>query len=99
MKKDLQSVSRAVFFLLILFLLCSTISFGQHNPLIGSGNSYVNISKQSTGGFIQVGDTLEIRTNHFWGSAYNSSNASKLFSVRYYDSVPLKTSMLTGTAD
>src|ERR1700748_2531423 len=99
MKKDLPSVYRAAFFLILLFLLCSTISFGQHNPLIGYGNSYINISKKTTGGFIQVGDTLEIRTNYFWGSTYNSTNASKLYNVRYFDSIPLKTAMLTGTQD
>jgi len=98
MKKDLQSVFKAISFLAISFF-CSTLVFGQHNPLIGYGNSYVNITKKSTGGFIQVGDTLEIRTNYFWGSSYNSANAGKLFSVRYYDSVPLKTTMLTRTVD
>jgi hypothetical protein len=99
MKKDLQSAYRAVFFFIILFLVYTVPSFGQFNTVIEEGNSYVDISKKATGGFIQVGDTLEIRTNYFWASTYNSANAGKLYSVRYYDSVPLKTSMATSTTD
>lgn len=98
MKKDLRSLFRTALFLAISFFVCSLSSFGQFNASFEAGNSYVNLSKPN-GGFIQVGDTLEIRTNYFWGSTYNSANAKKLFSVRYYDSVPLKTTMLTTSAD
>jgi hypothetical protein len=99
MKKDLHPAPSAVFFFIISFLFCSITSFGQFNPVIEGGNSYVDISKKSSGGFIQVGDTLEIRTNYFWGSSYNSANSGNLYNVRYYDSVPVKTTILTGAAD
>ena len=99
MKKDLQPVSSAVLFFIIAFLLCSVTSFGQFNPVIEGGNSYVDLSKSSTGGFVQVGDTLQIVTNYFWGSTYNSTNGGNLYSVRYYDSVPINTVMSTGATD
>lgn len=87
--------------LVILAVCCITgnQALAQRNPLLGAGNSYVNISKRTTGGFVQVGDTLEIRSNYFFGGNYNIANARTLFSVRYYDSVPKHTTMLTGTND
>ena len=99
MRKDLQLACKAFFFLIILFLFHAASCFSQVNTVIEGGNSYVDISKKSSGGFIQVGDTLEIRTNYFWASNYNSSSGGNLYSVRYYDSVPVKTTMLTGTTD
>ncbi|MFT3678604.1 MAG: T9SS type A sorting domain-containing protein [Chitinophagaceae bacterium] len=56
------------------------------------GNSYVNVSKRSTGGVVQPGDTLEIRMtiNH---------TAGTLYGLRYVDNVPTHTNMLTGTQD
>ncbi|MEP7377572.1 MAG: T9SS type A sorting domain-containing protein [Chitinophagaceae bacterium] len=56
------------------------------------GNSYVNISKRTTGGVVEKGDTLEIRmtVNHLSGTMYN---------LRYVDNVPTKTAMLTGATD
>lgn len=99
MKKDIHPIFSAVFFFIIAFMFCSISSFGQYNPLIGEGNSYVDVSKKTSGGFVQVGDTLEIRTNYFWGPAYNSVNSGNLYTVRYFDNVPLKTTMLTGTYD
>ena len=74
-------------------------AIAQRNPLIGAGNSYVNVSKRSTGGFVQVGDTLEIRSNYFFGSGYNTANARTLYRIRFYDSIPIKTTMLTGVND
>ena len=86
MRKHLQLVCKAVFFFIILFLFHTIPSFGQVNTVIEEGNSYVDLSKKASGGFIQVGDTLEIRTNYFWASNYNSANSGNLFNVRYYDS-------------
>jgi hypothetical protein len=61
-------------------------------PVVRFGNSYVNISKKTTGGVVQQGDTLEIRMtiNHTSGTMYN---------LRYVDNVPSKTAMLTGATD
>jgi hypothetical protein len=95
-------------FILVLFAILQLYisrAYAQHNPLIGAGNSYVNISKKTTGGFVQVGDTLEIRTNYFFGGTYNSANFAangnqyRIWNIRYFDSVPQKTTMLTGAGD
>ena len=83
----------------IFFLLIAELSYCQRNPILGAGNSYVNVSKRNTGGVVQTGDTLEIRTTYYFAGSYNSSNANTLFKIRYYDSVPLKTTMLTGVND
>lgn len=85
------------FFCLLMVFKISN-SFAQRNPFLGAGNSYVNVSKRNTGGVVQVGDTLEIRTNYFFASSYNSPS-NTLYKIRYLDSVPLKTTMLTGVAD
>jgi hypothetical protein len=57
-----------------------------------SGNSYVNITKKTTGGVVEPGDTLEIRMtiNHTAGTMYN---------MRYLDNIPTNTVLLTGTND
>ena len=59
------------------------------NAPVRFGNSYVNISKRTTGGVVEPGDTLEIRmtVNHTSGAMYN---------LRYVDNVPTRTTMLTG---
>jgi hypothetical protein len=99
MKKSLPKVIQLCSIAAALFMVGINQLFAQHNPIFGAGNSYVNISKKTNGGFVQVGDTLEIRTNYYFGGSYNIANAKTLYSVRYYDSVPLNTTMLSGTAD
>lgn len=56
--------------------------------LVRYGNSYVNITRKTTGGVVQTGDILEIRMtiNH------TSGTMSRL---RYVDNVPTKTTMAT----
>jgi hypothetical protein len=56
------------------------------------GNSYVNVTKKTTGGVVEPGDILEIRmtVNHTAGTMYN---------MRYLDNVPTNTEMLTGGND
>jgi trimeric autotransporter adhesin len=70
------------------FNICATTS----NAPVRFGNSYVNLSKKTTGGVVQPGDTLEIRMtiNHTSGIMTN---------LRFVDNVPTKTSMLSTTAD
>jgi len=70
------------------FNICATTT----NAPVRFGNSYVNISRKTTGGVIQPGDTLEIRftVNHTSGT---------MTALRYVDNVPAKTSMLTGAGD
>jgi len=93
MKKTIPCFYKNVVSCFLFSLLLSSFIYGQRNPLLGAGNSYVNITKKSTGGFVQVGDTLEIRTNYFFGKTYNSN---RIYKVRYFDSVPLKTTICTG---
>ena len=71
----------------------------QRNPILGAGNSYVNVSKNATGGVVQTGDTLEIRTTYFFAGSYNSGSSNTLYEVRYFDNVPLKTAMITSAAE
>ena len=61
-------------------------------PTVRFGNSYVNVSKKTTGGVVEPGDTLEIRMtiNHTSGTMYR---------LRYVDNVPTNTAMLTGAGD
>lgn len=56
--------------------------------LVRFGNSYVNITRKTTGGVVQPGDVLEIRMtiNHTSGTMTN---------LRYVDNVPSKTTMAT----
>lgn len=53
------------------------------------GNSYVNITKQTTGGVVEPGDVLEIRmtVNHTSGTVY---------APRYVDNIPTNTAKATG---
>ena len=62
-------------------------------PVVRFGNSYVNITKKTTGGVVEPGDILEIRMtiNHTSGSTFSN--------LRYIDNVPTKTTMLTGATD
>lgn len=93
MKKTTHCFYKIVIFCLLFFCLFFLQSYAQHNALIGAGNSYINVTKKANGGFVQVGDTLEIRTNYFFGRGYNGNN---IYKVRYYDSIPLKTTLCTG---
>lgn len=57
--------------------------------LVRFGNSYVNITRQTTGGVVQTGDVLEIRMtiNHTTAGAFNR--------LRFVDNVPTFTTMAT----
>jgi hypothetical protein len=70
------------------FSICATTT----GAPVRFGNSYVNISKKTTGGVVQPGDTLEIRftVNHTSGT---------MTQLRYVDDVPTHTAMLTGASD
>lgn len=63
-----------------------TICVAATGALVRYGNSYVNITRKTTGGVVQPGDVLEIRmtVNH------TSGTMSKL---RFVDNVPTKTVM------
>ena len=93
MKSTKRFFYKTVIYCLFFNCLIFFKSYAQHNPLLGAGNGYINITKKTNGGFVQVGDTLEIRTNYFFGKTYNSNN---IYKVRYYDSIPLKTTLCTG---
>jgi hypothetical protein len=58
------------------------------------GNSYVNVTKKTTGGVVEPNDILEIRM-----TINVSSGAGGLTNMRYLDSVPTHTVMLTTAAD
>ncbi|MGC4037671.1 MAG: T9SS type A sorting domain-containing protein [Chitinophagaceae bacterium] len=57
---------------------------------VRTGNSYVNVTKNTTGGVVEVGDILEIRMTIWVG--YGAT----LYNARYLDNIPTKTTMQTG---
>ncbi|HEY7418688.1 MAG TPA: hypothetical protein VH593_26150, partial [Ktedonobacteraceae bacterium] len=56
------------------------------------GNSYVNVTKNTTGGVVEPGDILEIRMTIWVGY----SPSTTLYKARYVDNVPSHTTMQTG---
>jgi hypothetical protein len=86
--------------LLALLLAMTTFTptslvLAQAGALIKFGNSYVNISKQTTGGPVNTGDELEIRTTLYVSSSYNGGTG-RIYFVRYVDSLPINTDTITG---
>lgn len=72
--------------ILILLILLSQTSLLMAQVQVG--NSYVNISKKKAGGTVQPGDTLEIRTNYYFPTGFNSNN---VYYLRYLDNIPTRT--------
>jgi len=62
-------------------------------PIVRFGNSYVNISKKTTGGVVEPGDTLEIRMTMHHTSGTTMTN------LRYVDNLPTNTAILAGPTD
>jgi trimeric autotransporter adhesin len=61
-------------------------------PAVRFGNSYVNISKKTTGGVVEPGDILEIRM-----TIHHSSGT--MTNLRFVDNTPTNTAMATGATD
>ncbi len=55
------------------------------------GNSYVNITKKTTGGTVEPGDILEIRTNIWFPNGHNSN---AVYWARYTDNIPSNTTFI-----
>lgn len=75
---------------LTLVLLCQIVvlcSYGQ----IKFGNSYVNVTKKTTGGTVEPGDILEIRTNIWFPNGHNSN---AVYWSRYTDNIPSNTTFI-----
>jgi trimeric autotransporter adhesin len=70
------------------FTICATTT----GLPVRFGNSYVNITRKTTGGVVQTGDVLEIRMtiNHTSGTMYG---------LRYVDNIPTNTTIATAPAD
>lgn len=73
------------------FNICVTATSATIPPRFG--NSYVNITKKTTGGVVENGDILEIRMT------INYTGNQSLFKARYVDNIPTNTVMLSGTSD
>ena len=63
------------------------------------GNGYENLSRRTTGGKIRTGDTIDIKMAvHIpWG--FNGGASGRVYKVRFLDSIPTNTIMLSGAAD
>lgn len=83
-------------FSIILILLLAHTAMGQAPRF---GNGYENLTRRTTGGKVRNGDTIDIKMAiHIpWG--YNGGTSGKIFNVRFVDSIPSKTIMLTSPAD
>ena len=78
-------------FILILFF--RGLALSQATAPLKFGTSYVNISKQTVGGPVQPGDTLEIRTNFYIKNTYDGPGF--MYKVRYLDNLPTNTTIAT----
>lgn len=59
-----------------------------HAQVVKFGNSYLNVTKQTTGGTVQNNDILEIRTCTYFPTGFNGNT---VFSPRYVDNIPSNT--------
>jgi hypothetical protein len=78
---------------LILILFFRGLALSQATAPLKFGNSYVNISKQTVGGPVQPGDTLEIRMNFYIKNTYDGPGF--MYKVRYLDNLPTNTTIAT----
>lgn len=78
---------------LLLILLFRGYTHAQATAMLKWGNSYINLSKKAVGGPVEPGDSLEIRVNFYVNQNYRGTG--KIYKVRYYDSVPSNTQMIT----
>lgn len=83
--KKIYLVGQLPVLIFFIFMQSEGISQGT----IPYGNSYVNISKKTTGGIIQKNDTLEIRNTYYFPTAYNS-----IYTVRFLANLPDYTQLL-----
>ncbi len=76
--------------LVLLSQIAMLCSYGQ----VKFGNSYINITKKTTGGTVEPGDILEIRTNIWFPNNHNSTNGTAVYYARYVDNIPLNTTFV-----
>jgi hypothetical protein len=70
------------------FKICATTT----NAPVRFGNTYVNVTKKTTGGIVQTGDILEIRMTI-------SHTSGTMYSLRYVDNIPTKTAIAPAAND
>jgi hypothetical protein len=74
---------------LTVLLVMHGRAFSQASAPVKFGNSYVNLSKKTSGGPVQPGDTLEIRASIYINGTYHG--AGLVYNLRYYDNLPTHT--------
>jgi hypothetical protein len=79
-------------FLWTVFLMVAAVAQAQ---IAKFGNSYVNVTKQTTGGTVQPGDILEIRTCANFETNFNG--ATGVVRIRYVDNIPTNTQYVAGS--
>lgn len=86
-----------VVFLFFLFQFCNWPSLkvlAQGNNRVDVGKSYANISKLSTGGTYNPGDTVEVRVTI---AVIRQSTVTVIDDVRIFDNIPANTSFINGS--
>lgn len=86
-------VLRRFVWALLLVLLFRGYTHAQATAMLKWGNSYINLTKKAVGGPVEPGDSLEIRVNFYVNQNYRGTGT--IYKVRYYDSVPTHTQMIT----
>ncbi len=91
MKKTLHALYS---FLSLLLLVASHTAFSQGANRVDVGKSFANLSKLSSGGTFNPGDTVEIRVTI---AVIRQGSYTALDSVQVFDQVPAKTTYIPGS--
>src|SRR6476661_1966994 len=92
MKKNLHALSYVTLLALCIFFNKKTVAQGANR--VDIGKSFANMSKLSTGGTFNPGDTIEIRVTL---AVITQGTQTTIDSVQVFDAVPAKTTYITGS--
>jgi uncharacterized repeat protein (TIGR01451 family) len=91
--KPTFTLNRSVVFRFVIFGIALTATDLLNAQAIQTGKSYVNITKGTTGGTIEPGDILEIRST----IAVGNWSALTISNVRYTDTLPANVDYVAGS--
>ncbi len=94
-KRLILTICKLYGFALLFLLLNMHQAAAQASAKIKFSNSYVNITRNTTGGTVVPGDILEIRTTLYINGTYNTTGM--IYYLRYVDNLPTNTA-ITGAS-
>lgn len=92
MKKNLHALSYVFLFALCIFFNKNAVAQGANR--VDIGKSFANMSKLSSGGTFNPGDTVEVRVTI---AVITQVTATTIDSVQVFDQVPAKTTYINGS--